>query len=106
MKRHLPGLMAACSGLAFLAIGVAAMPEPAYAQFGGITGMIIGNMGGRYYGGCGRHCHSRHSDDFSSDDFGQRLAPGSQRQPHRLAGAALEQGAEYAAPCGRPAQRR
>jgi len=68
MNRHLPGLMAACSGLAFLAIGVAAMPEPAYAQFGGITGMIIGNMGGRYYGGCGRHCHSRHSDDSSSDD--------------------------------------
>ena len=68
MNRHLPGLMAACSGLAFLAIGVAAMPEPAYAQFGGITGMIIGNMGGRYYGGCGRHCHSRHSDDSGSDD--------------------------------------
>ena len=68
MNRHLPGLMAACSGLAFLAIGVAAMPEPAYAQFGGIAGMIMGNMGGRYYGGCGRHCHSRHSDDSSSDD--------------------------------------
>jgi hypothetical protein len=67
MNRHLPGLMAACSGLAFLAIGVASMPEPAYAQFGGIAGMIIGNMGGRY-GGCGRHCRSRHSDDSSNDD--------------------------------------
>lgn len=68
MNRQLPGLMAACSGLAFLAIGIAAMPEPAYAQFGGIAGMIMGNMGGRYYGGCGRHCHSRHSDNSSSDN--------------------------------------
>ena len=69
MNRHFPGLMAACSGLAFLAIGVVSMPEPAYAQFGGIAGMFIGRMGGgRYYGGCGRHCHSQHSDDSSSDD--------------------------------------
>jgi hypothetical protein len=71
MNRQLPGLMAACSGLAFLAIGVTAMPEPAHAQFGGIAGLIIGHMGGgRYYGGGGcRHCgHSRHSDDSSSDD--------------------------------------
>jgi len=71
MNRHSPGLMAACSGFAFLAIGITAMPEPAYAQFGGIAGMIIGHMnGGRYYGGygCGRHCRGGHSGDSSSDD--------------------------------------
>jgi hypothetical protein len=70
MNRHLPGLMAACSVFAFLAIGITAMPEPAHAQFGGIAGMIIGHMnGGRYYGGGCRHCgRSGHSGDSSSDD--------------------------------------
>ena len=68
MNRHLPSLMAACSGLAFLAIGVAAMPEPAYAQFGGIAGMIMGNMGAATTGDAAVTAHSRHSDDSSSDN--------------------------------------
>jgi hypothetical protein len=66
--------MTVCSGLAFLAIGVASLPEPAHAQFG----MFIPRIGGFniYGGGRGcRHCGgSRHSgnDDTSSDDSGSR----------------------------------
>jgi hypothetical protein len=69
MNGRTKGLMAACSGLAFLAIGIGSLPEPAYAQFG-FPGLMIPHICGRYYGGgggCGRHCHGRQSDSSSDD---------------------------------------
>lgn len=74
MVRHLHSLIAVCSGLAFLAIGVASLPEPVHAQLG----LFIPRIGGIniYGGGRGcRHCGAgRHSgnDDSSSDDSGSR----------------------------------
>ena len=72
MNRYLPGLMAAFSGMALLAVSAFGFPEPAHAQFGIFIPRIGGfNMYGR---GC-RHCGSgRHSrdDDAGNDDSGSR----------------------------------
>ena len=52
MNRYLPGLMAACSGMALLAVSTFGLPEPAHAQFG----IFIPRIGGfNFYGG-GRGC--------------------------------------------------
>ncbi|MGA9210937.1 MAG: hypothetical protein WB347_24320 [Terriglobales bacterium] len=73
MNRYLPGLMAACSGMALLAVSTFGLPEPARAQLG----IFIPRIGGlNFYGGgrgC-RHCGSRHSgdEDAGNDDSGSR----------------------------------
>jgi hypothetical protein len=86
MTRYSQSLLAACSGIAVLAIATTSFPEPAQAQFGGITNAIIGQMvrgGGRRYssrqyssrGGSDRRAHSRskdNSDDSSDSDKGSR----------------------------------
>jgi len=68
MNRYLPSLMAACSGMAFLAMSTFSLPEPAHAQFG----LFIPRMGGfGLYGGRGcRNCGGRHSgsSESSGDD--------------------------------------
>jgi len=77
MRTHLHGLMAACSGVALVALVTAGLPEPAHAQFGGIAGMIINHMGhGKFSRGgdnCGRRCRGSSSrrasrERSSSDD--------------------------------------
>jgi hypothetical protein len=71
MNKYLPGLAAACSGMALLAMSTFSLPEPAHAQFG----IFIPRIGGfNLYGrGC-RHCGSRHSsdNDASRDSGGSR----------------------------------
>jgi hypothetical protein len=75
MNRYLTSLMAACSGMAFLAMSTFSLPEPAHAQFG----LFIPRIGGfgMYGGGRGcRHCgggrHSRDDEDTSGDDSSSR----------------------------------
>ncbi len=69
MSTYSRSLMAACSGVAFLAMGVFSLPEPAHAQFG-----LFIRIPGMGYHGC-RHCggggHSRHHDD---DDSGNDVS--------------------------------
>jgi hypothetical protein len=86
MTSYSQSLLAACSGVAVLAIATTSFPEPAQAQFGGITNAIIGQMvrgGGPRYssrqyssrGGSDRRSHSRskdNSDDSSDADKGSR----------------------------------
>lgn len=64
-------LMAGCSGIALLALGVLSLPEPADAQFGLFIRIPFGMHGCRHCGG-GRHSRHHGDDDDSSSDVSVR----------------------------------
>jgi hypothetical protein len=75
MRTHSYWWKITCCGAALLALGSLARPEPAYAQFGGIIGPMIGGGIRFHFGGVGGGGGSRHErasrhdsgDDSSSD---------------------------------------
>jgi hypothetical protein len=71
MDRYSQSLLAACSGIAVLAIATTSVPEPAYAQFGGIGNMLMHQMmrgGGGHYTSRRSSTRKGRSQKDDSDD--------------------------------------